>query len=202
MSIEDILFKINTDFIYICGLDVVLNHQWLETVLFQGAHDLEEFLNYIIARAHIDGHSLVRNAGQCKDQALRAAYLICSHAGIGRGVERASVKCECKFEIRFSVSLTGEVTSNVISLQHNHAPLHAVIGTNGTVQIKFLQKHLLKEDEEKIFKAYPDVNKEREMFSTIVSKRYTELFENFDDGNASLFFQNVCKRMKYLFNIY
>jgi hypothetical protein len=53
---------------------------------------------------------------------------------------------------------------------------------------------LLQEEEEAVFKAYPSVEKEREMISTFVSKRYLTLFENFGDDNASMFLQNVCKR--------
>ena len=178
------------------SLDLVLDDQWLEIALGQNVDNLEEFLNYIIARAHIGGHSLIRNAGKYRDSAYSAAYLMCSHAGTGRGVDRPSVKCGCKFEIQFSVLITGTVTSNAIHLGHNHAPLHAVEGTDGAVQIKLLQKHLLQEEEEAVFKAYPSVEKEREMISTFVSKRYLTLFENFEDDNASMFFQNVCKRNK------
>jgi hypothetical protein len=49
---------------------------------------------------------------------------------------------------------------------------------------------LLKEDKKEIFKGYQDVEVQRSMIVNI-SKRYTEIFNDFSDGEAAWLFKKI-----------
>jgi hypothetical protein len=159
---------------------------------------LDVLTDYIIARAHIDGFSLVRNAGKTRDGSLFKTYLQCSQRGQGITFDRTSFKCDCKFELRLNTLITGSVNTNVISLDHNHNPTLSEQRGDGKVNLKFFQKHLLMEDEVEIFKSHPDVEVQRKEMARIITKRYLEIFNKFSDGEAALIFKKVCILGKYL----
>jgi hypothetical protein len=161
--------------------------KWLKKAL-ANTKKLDAFSRYVLARAHMDGYSLIRfGTKQDDDQEMLATYLACSSKGTSC-TERVSKKCKCEFELRISCNVMGEITYKKNNLKHNHKPYLVTRNDDGIFELEIQQRFLLEEEEEEMAKGVItrglDRDWARKFLCEEVVKRYKKLFEAHKDEKA------------------
>ena len=179
--------------------------KWLKKGL-ENTKKLDEFARYVLARAHLDGYSLIRfGTKQDSDQEILATYLACSSKGTS-STERVSKKCKCDFEVRLSCNVMGKITYKKNNLKHNHKPHLVTRNDDGRFELEIQQRFLLEEEEEEMAKSVITMGKDRDWarqyLCAEVVKRYKKLFEEHQDDIAVETLQKVRYKVKYLLCIF
>lgn len=157
--------------------------------------DLNKLVPYIIARAHVDGYSLIKWGTVNDEEGIKTTYLSCSRQGF-KATGRASIKCDCKFQLRLNRKLTGEISMTKNLIKHNHAPHLVVQNSEGKYILEIQQKFLWKEDEEHVanglLKDSKTTSWARHYIIKMLVERYLDLFATFNDTKAEAAFRQVC----------
>jgi len=121
--------------------------KWLEDAFDGYDGTLEDLVDYAIARAHLEGHSLIRTGGRMNDddEDYSSIYLLCSCRGVN-AAKRGDNKTKCPFKVRLSKSEFGEFKSIVTNINHNHPGPFVTVHEGGQVELKIAQRYLLQEE--------------------------------------------------------
>lgn len=168
--------------------------QWLAKAM-ETTEDLDSLVPYIIARAHVDGYSLIKWGTVTDDQGIKTTYLSCSCKG-SKASGRVSIKCGCEFQLRLNRLVAGGITMSKKLLKHNHAPHLAVLNSEGQYILEIHQKFLFKEDEEHVanglLKEGQTTDWARHHITKQLVDRYLNMFAKFNDAKAEAVFRKVC----------
>jgi hypothetical protein len=169
---------------------------WL-AASFLHATNLNSLVCYIIARAHLDGYSLIRFGTKLdEDGDIIAMYLACSRKGSsGAGYNRASIKCNCKFELRLAVNTMGELTYNAKNLEHNHGAHLVRRNEDGKFVLELQQRFLQEEEEQEMAEGCVKQGKgvvwARDFICQKFVTRYHQLFLDHKDEKAMAVIKEV-----------